>query len=170
MRAWRIYDHNAPHALVPGFDPLNGAGGLYRPARWHHKGQPVLYAASSPSLALLEVLVHETSESFRERTLLHLELDDDVETVSPQRLVRLLGDAPAGASEKGTRDFGTKWLQEQRSLVLLVPSIVMPHEQNLVINPAHARAESLRVLLSDIMDLDQRLVQSLAARGRPTPG
>lgn len=164
MRGWRIYDHNAVHAQVRGFDPLSGAGGLHRPARWHHQGQPVLYAASNPSLALLEVLVHETSGSFRERTLLHLELDDDTETVTPRRLLRLLADAPPGAPEKGTRDFGTKWLEELRSLALLVPSLVMPYEQNIVINPVHPRAGSLRVIYSDFISLDQRLVRSLGAR------
>lgn len=164
MRAWRIYDHNALYVQVRGFDPLSGAGGLHRSARWHHKGQPVHYAASNASLALLEVLVHETSESFRERTLLQLELDDDTESVTPQRLLRLLADAPPGAPEKGTRDFGTTWLAEQRSLALLVPSIVMPYEQNIVINPAHPRAESLRIAHSDVISLDQRLVRALGAR------
>ncbi len=163
MRAWRIYDHNAIHAQVRGFDPLAGAGGLHRPARWHHRGQPILYAASSPSLALLEVLVHETSESFRERTLLQLELEDDAETVTPQRLSRLLGDAPPGEPEKATRDFGSRWLQEQRSLALLVPSVVMPYEQNVLVNPLHPRAESLRVIHSDVIGLDSRLVRSLGA-------
>lgn len=163
MRAWRTYDHNAVYAQVRGFDPLNGVGGLHRSARWHHKGQPAIYAATSPSLALLEVLVHETSESFRERTLLQLELDDDTEIVTPQRLVRLLVDAPREEPEKLTRDYGAKWLEEQRSLALKVPSIVMPYEHNLVINPAHPRADSLRVTHSDVISLDQRLVRSLGA-------
>lgn len=164
MRAWRIYDQNSAHAQVRGFDPLSGAGGVYRSARWHHKGQPVIYAASNPGAALLEVLVHETSESFRERTLLHLELYDDAETVTPQRLLRLLADAPSGAPENGTRDFGTKWLEEQRSLALLVPSIVMPYEQNVIINPTHPLADSLRIAHSDVISLDQRLVRALGAR------
>ena len=161
MHAWRIYDHHAIHAQVRGFDPLSGAGGLHQPARWHHKGQPILYAAATPSLALLEVLVHETSESFRERTLLKLELDDDVESITPQRLLRLLTDAPPGKPEKLTRDFGTTWLEERRSLALIVPSVVMPYEHNIIINPAHPRATSLRILASDIISLDQRLARAL---------
>src|SRR5690606_37062937 len=103
---------------------------------WHHQGQPVLYAASTPSVALLEVLVYETSESFRERTLLRIEFGDDTETVTAQRLVRLLADAPKGKRELLTRDFGTRWLEEARSLALIVPSIVMPYENNVIINPA----------------------------------
>jgi len=171
VRAWRIYDHNAVHAQVRGFDPLGGAGGLHRSARWHHKGQPILYASSNASLALLEVFVHETSESFRERTLLHLEFDDDVETVTTQRLVRLLAAAPPDMPEQGTRDFGTAWLQERRSLALVVPSIVMPYEQNVIINPSHPRAGSLNILTSDVMGLDERLLHILGRleQGRSSP-
>ncbi len=166
MRAWRIYDHNAVHAQVRGFDPLGGAGGLHRSARWHHKGQPILYASSNASLALLEVLVHETSETFRERTLLqHLEFDDDVETVTTQRHVRLLADAPPDMPEQGTRDFGSAWLEERRSLALVVPSIVMPYEQNVIINPSHPRAGSLNILTSDVVGLDQRLLSFLGSLG-----
>lgn len=154
MNAWRIYDHHAVHAQVRGFDPLSGSGGLHRSARWHHKGRPILYAASSPGVALLEVLVHETSESFRERTLLKLEMDDDVETVTSQRLLRLLADSPPGRPEQLTRDFGRRWLEEQRSLALVVPSVVMPYERNVIINPAHSRAGSLRIVHSDGISLD----------------
>lgn len=161
LRAWRIYDHNAVHAQVRGFDPLSGTGGLHRSGRWHHKGRPILYAASNASLALLEVLVHETSQSFRERTLLHLEFENDAEFVTHERLVRLLADAPPSEPEKGTREFGAQWLKEQRSLALIVPSIVMPYEQNIIVNPAHPLAESLKVVRSDVMGLDQRLVRSL---------
>lgn len=167
MQAWRIYDHHAVHSQAPNFDPLSGSGGLYRSARWHHKGRPVLYAAAAPSVALLEVLVHETSESFRERTLVQLEFEDDVETVTHQRLLRLLADAPTDKPEQLTRDFGSRWLEEQRSLALLVPSIVMPYENNVIINPASPRAGSLRVVHRDVITLDQRLVRSLGARSAP---
>lgn len=163
MRAWRIYDHNADYARASSFNPLAGSGGLHRPARWHHAGHPIIYAASSPSLAVLEVLVHETSESFRQRTLLQIEFEDDSETVTPQRLLRLLSDSPAGAPEQATRDFGSQWLEERRSLTLLVPSVVMPYEHNVIINPLHPRAKSLFLAHSDIISLDQRLLRSLGS-------
>lgn len=162
MQAWRIYDHQAPYAHVRGLGPLDGAGGIHRSGRWNHKGKPILYASITPSLALLEVLVWETSESFRERTLLRIEFEEDVETVTVQRLVRMLGDARPGNSEQLTRDFGSRWLEERRSLALVVPSVVMPYENNVIINPAHPRAESLRITHSDVITLDQRLIRSLA--------
>ena len=123
----------------------------------------MLYASSTPSLALLEVLVWETPESFRERTLLQIDLEDDAEVVSAQHVALLL-DPEAGTGEARTRDFGNAWLQEQRSLALVVPSVVMPFENNVVVNPLHPRAVTVRIISSHVITLDQRLLRSLRAR------
>jgi hypothetical protein len=40
-------------------------------------------------------------------------------------------------------DWGTKWLQSCNSLVAEVPSIVVPDEFNLLINPRHSDAGKL---------------------------
>src|SRR3546814_17516424 len=45
---WRISEHAT----------LDGAGGLVVGGRWHRKGRPIVYAAESTALAMLEVLVH----------------------------------------------------------------------------------------------------------------
>ena len=37
---------------------LEGVGGLMVSGRWHRRGKPILYTASSAALAALEVLVH----------------------------------------------------------------------------------------------------------------
>jgi hypothetical protein len=48
MGVWRISNHAT----------LDGAGGLRASARWHTKGRRILYCATSPAGALLEILVH----------------------------------------------------------------------------------------------------------------
>ena len=163
MQAWRIYDHTAGHARQPNFDPLDGAGGLHGFARWHHQGQPILYAASSPSLALLEVLVHIDPERFRQQTLLQLEADDDTERVTHAQLVQLLRDAPTNDPEAHTRDYGTAWLAEKRSLALIVPSLVMPFENNIIFNPLHPAAQSIRIADRERITLDERLIRRLSS-------
>ena len=52
MFLWRISNHSA----------LDGRGGLYAPARWHSQGHPVVYLATSPAGALVEVLVEHVGE------------------------------------------------------------------------------------------------------------
>lgn len=161
MQAWRIYDHTAAYARQASFDPLDGAGGLYGYARWHRRGRPILYAASSPSLALLEVLVHIDPRRFREQTLLQLEIDGDVEQVTSAQLVQLLRDAPEDDPEAGTHDYGSTWLAENRSLTLVVPSLVVPFESNIILNPLHPAAGQISIVARERITLDRRLINRL---------
>ncbi|HRN17766.1 MAG: RES family NAD+ phosphorylase [Trueperaceae bacterium] len=158
MRAWRIYPHSAPYARAPGFDPLDGAGGRVAANRWNEPGHPVLYAAANASLAALETIAHLVQPSdFGERTLIEIDLPDDVETVSAEQLLRLREDAPGDDPELLTREYGTAWLREKRSLALLAPSFVMPYDLNVLINPLHPKAERLEVIRQERVRLDARL-------------
>lgn len=132
-------------------------------ARWHNQGHPVLYTSSSPSLALLEVLVHIDPERFKERTLLQLEFDDHSETVTPAQLVQLLRDAPEDDPEATTRAYGSSWLKEARSLALIVPSIIMPFEDNIILNPMHSKAQRIRITVRERLTLDGHLAKQLIA-------
>lgn len=99
MRVYRVLDHERPWARVDGFDPFDGEGAMHGPARWHHKGTRVAYAAANPSLALLEILVHVNPADFGEKTLVIAEVPDDaVDDVSPERLIELLRDEGDEAS------------------------------------------------------------------------
>ena len=52
MKVWRLC--RQPFAATA----LEGIGGLHASGRWHRRGRPIVYAASSAALAALEVLVH----------------------------------------------------------------------------------------------------------------
>lgn len=158
MRAWRIYPHTAAYAQAPGFNPLDGAGGRVVANRWNEAGHPVIYASATASLAALETLAQLShSARFGERTILEIELPDDVEEVSLEMTLRLREDAHADDPERLTRAYGTTWLKEKRSLALAVPSFVLPYERNILINPLHPAAGSLKILRQERMRLDQRL-------------
>lgn len=127
--------------------------------RWNEPGHPVVYAAANASLAALETLAHLAHPNdFGERTLIEIELPDDVETVSAEQLLRLREDAPGDDPELYTREYGTAWLREKRSLALLAPSFVMPHDLNVVINPLHPQAARLEIVRHERVRLDARLV------------
>lgn len=160
MRAWRIYPHTAAYARAPGFDPLDGAGGREVANRWNEAGNPLIYASATASLAALETIANlDRLDAFEERTILEIEFDDDVELVSLEATLRLREDAPSEDPEVHTRAFGTQWLKEGRSLALIAPSFVLPYENNVLINPVHPSARSLKVLRKDRMRLDQRLLR-----------
>jgi RES domain-containing protein len=47
---------------------------------------------------------------------------------------------PAGAASVG---LGSSWLRSRRSAVLLVPSVIVPEEECVLINPQHSDAARL---------------------------
>ncbi|MDQ3398477.1 MAG: RES family NAD+ phosphorylase [Deinococcota bacterium] len=158
MRVWRIFEHRAAWACQPDADPLDGSGGLFAAARWHHLGIRMVYTAASPSLAVLEMLVHLDPTLFGERTLLELEVPEtSVASVSEQTLLQLLRNALADEAEEATRRYGSAWANERRSLVLEVPSLVMPIERNYLLNPLHPEMAAVGVLRRELVTLDPRL-------------
>jgi RES domain-containing protein len=162
VHAWHLFDHKAAYAKAPGFTPLEGHGGVFVANRWNLRGHPILYTASSASLASLEILVHVNPSIFGERTIIELELPfgkSDVETVSLETFFTLQRDADPDDDRRLSQRFGTTWLLEQRSLILSVPSAVVPWERNYVVNPRHPRASLIRVERQDVFRLDPRLLR-----------
>lgn len=158
MRIYRIFDQEQPWASADGFDPFDGEGAIHGSARWHHKGTRVVYAAANPSLALLEILVHLNPADFGEKTLAIAEVPDDaVEDVSLAQVVQLLRNAVDPARERASRDFGTAWARTGRSLALRPPSLVVPHDRNVILNPLHPRMGEVAEVSREPVSLDPRL-------------
>ena len=123
MRVWRLT--KPEHA--PGLD---GEGARLWGGRWNSPGLPMVYAASSLALAALEVLVHlppqmRRTGGFPPYMAVCLDVPDD-------RVV------PIGPASLATpRSIGDDWARARTSLALLIPSLIIPQETNLLINPAH---------------------------------
>ena len=80
------------------------------------------------------------------------------ETVTPS-------DIPAwdAADRLASRAFGDRWLAEQRSCVLLTPSVIVPTELNVVVNPEHADFAGVTASTPRALNWDERL-KAFAAR------
>ena len=139
MLAWRLC--RAPYADLLG-DGARRFGG-----RWNSPGWPVVYAASNPALAVLEVRVHLDLPPELlpdDYVLVTIDLGD----LSVEDLAQM----PAAP-----RMFGDTWLQEQRTPVLRVPSAIVPESPNLLLNPAHPEAPTARILDTRRFMFDSRL-------------
>ena len=55
---------------------------------------------------------------------------------------------------------GAQWLQESRTAVLSVPSVVIPHERNFVLNPIHAAFAMLAINRSEPFSFDPRMLKT----------
>jgi RES domain-containing protein len=61
---------------------------------------------------------------------------------------------PAG---KGSIDYGTTWLAGETSALLVVPSVVVPAEDNILINPLHPDAKAIKAKNTGLWQFDHRL-------------
>lgn len=115
----------------------------------------MVYTSRHLSLAVLEVLVHV--ELVRDLPDDHryweIELKErDVERLDPERL-----NGSWARQLEHTRELGNAWLESGRSLGLLVPSAVVPIEDNLLLNPRHDRIDALEVRNTRDFTFDARL-------------
>jgi RES domain-containing protein len=143
---------------VSNFQTLNGVGGLYVSGRWHTRGHPILYCTLNPATALLETLVHIEidSEDRPERfQVLRIEGSDSlsIEKVEPRSL------SPDWAVDMSiTQSIGDRWLGGGRSLLLQVPSVLVPETWNVLVNPQHAEGNRLKVTATYEHAFDVRLL------------
>jgi RES domain-containing protein len=150
MRVWRLT------RAVYASDPLSGRGAAIAGNRWNSPGTRVAYAASSRALAALEMLVHVTRETVP-ADLVFVPID------LPNRLVREATGLPGDWADlpygPNARRFGDRWVREGRSLGLLVPSLVVPAERNVLINPRHRAFGRVRVGSAEPFAFDRRLIR-----------
>lgn len=136
---------------------LEGVGGLMVSGRWHRRGQTILYTASSAALAALEVLVHvEPLQTPDDLRLLGLELPEEltIEELGPALLPEDWRSVPAPES---TQSIGSAWLKRRSSVALRVPSIIVPMESNVLLNPRHPEMIRVRISSNEAFRFDSRL-------------
>lgn len=142
-------------------DCFSGEGGRATPARWTSGGRRVIYAADSPALAVLEILVHlDDSTILGSYRLRSAQLDRAiVEDVPEKTLPDKWKSHPPPVRLK---TIGDRWLEEKRSVALRVPSAVAPGF-NYLLNPDHPDFRRVTIRKGDESPLDARL-QRLARR------
>ena len=137
---------------------LDGSGGMYTSGRWHSKGNPIVYTASSAALAALEVLVHvDPLTAPADLRLLAIELPDDlsIEVIEPITLPEGWHSVPAPAA---LQTIGSSWLTSGRTAALNVPSAVIKVERNFLLNPRHPEVQRVRILSDEAFSFDTRLL------------
>ncbi len=130
-----FYRLEAPTRPKPA-QAFSGEGGLHYAGRWNSRGTRVVYSSSSVALTCLETIVHmQMLARSEERWLFTIDVPDRyVEELRP-----LPNDWDAEPATAASRAIGDRWITSARSVALLVPSVVVPVEQNALINPRHSR-------------------------------
>ncbi len=147
ITAYRIGD-----GRYPLFD---GRGAMLEGGCWNSPGAPVVYGGLSQAGAMLEVLAHAGIGRLPRHTqMIVIEIPGSlkVETVDPVTL-------PGWdhLNNQVSRAYGDEWLSSQRSVALIVPSVIAPHDKNIVINQMHPDFPRIGSRPPESIRWDQRL-------------
>lgn len=152
VTVWRICEKKYSSKA----DVLSGEGARLYGGRFNPPGVPVVYAASSVSLAILELLVQgHDLVSIRQFSLVPISFSKNLvyepsETEFPEGWNAI---PYKFASQK----FGHEWILSDKSLALSVPSVVVPIENNYVINPLNSDIRKIAVGKPIPVPLDVRI-------------
>mgnify|MGYP006297632273 CR=1 FL=1 len=135
MILWRIASETRRYRAAD----LSGAAAAAKPGRWNDFGEPVLYTATTIAMAVLETAAHLDDAGLPlNRFLVRLDVPDKIwtarTTLRPDALPATWSAIPAGRASVA---LGSRWLKEGAAALLEVPSVIVPEESVVVINPAH---------------------------------
>jgi len=136
---------------------LSGTGAKLVGGRWNSPGVAVLYTPENRALALAEYWVHvHPSNLPTDVCVVEIEVPDTTRIMSIP-LSSLPENWRAGPPLKSLRQTGDQWVLKGQSLILKIPSTVMPLESNYILNPAHQEMTAVSVSSITNYEWDRRM-------------
>lgn len=133
-----------------------------RRARWNADNEFVLYSGASRSLATLELCVRKNSI----QTALHYEImvlsisdnEELINKVQKEDLPNNWRDTATTPDE--LRKIGSEWYTSKKTLIMQVPSVIIPQEYNYIININHPdfRDQNIKLVRTEEFFWDDRLL------------
>lgn len=141
VHLWRIAAETPDYTA----DDLGGIGASKMGGRWNRVGEAVTYASESIALAAWETRAHMARGKNLplNRFLVRLDVPDDVWSArvsAPSPLPVGWEAVPPGVT---SINIGSAWLASGSSALLIVPSVIIHEESNVLINPAHLDAKRI---------------------------
>jgi len=132
---------------------LSGIGAYYHGGRWNTPQNSMLYTSSRRSLAMLEIIVHWQQPIPPKGYVVVVLFVPD--SVAVKNLSYPIPDWYE--DQQWSKEVGDMWLQSNESLLMSVPSAIVPAEKNYLINPTHPEASSMKVIHLEPFQFDKRL-------------
>lgn len=141
MRLWRI-------SKTAFASDTTGEGARLYGGRWTSAGLAAIYTAEHPALAGFEKLVHTGISIVKaplDHELVAFAIPDDASVTEVPHVPEM------------PMDVGDQWLRAGTTLLLRVPSVVVPESWNYVINPRHAEFASVPLHSHGLFVYDRRI-------------
>lgn len=148
--AWRIIkERHVPTAF-------SGEGAAKVGGRWNSRGIPVVYTSGSRALAALELLVHLNPPIHFALKMIRVEFS--AELVHSISVTKMPEDWRLEPAPPSTKQIGDTWVKELRSVILAVPSVIIPDEINYLLNPSHPDIKKVTIGKPVDFSFDSRLL------------
>lgn len=128
-----------------------------RAARWNANDIETIYTSANRSLACLENVVHRGKLGLNQVfNVMTIQIDDHI-----KKEEILLSDLPDDWKEFDqmpiTQALGGKWISENKTAILEVPSSIIDEEVNYLINPKHLDFKFIKLIRTDPFMFDKRI-------------
>lgn len=158
MILWRISADTRRYQA----DDLSGRGAETTGGRWNEVGLPVVYTATTRALACLETVVHLNAGGLPlNRYLVEIDAPDALLAAAVRHEAAAL---PVGWDDQPETQAsvaaGSAWLRGGASALLLAPSVIVPEEFNVLINPAHPDSAQVKARKVRPWTYDPRLLKA----------
>jgi len=150
MNAYRL-------AREPYANSLSGKGAAIKGGRWNSTGIEMIYTAENRSLAMAEVAVHFTLATLPEDYMMGTLRIPDSSSIEELHREDLPANWYVFPHLLTTQSIGDRFIQENKYLILKVPSAVVKGDFNLLLNPSHPEFKEIQIIAVEKFPFDQRI-------------
>jgi len=139
---------------------FSGEGARLHGGRFNPPGTPVVYTAESLALAVVETLTTLPSyQHLEDYAYIRVDLPPktNVTELAPADLPDGWDERPPGSASQRE---GQPWIEAGETLACAVPSVVIPHSWNVLLNPAQPAIGEIEVHEPETFPVDERLRSS----------
>ncbi len=133
LTGWRIAH---PRFSSSPTQMLSGLGASQYGGRWNSPGTLMVYLGSTLSIAALELLANLDAKSVLDQYN-RLQVQFPPEVVRHYNIDDLPDNWAAPTMASSVQEAGDNWAKSMDSLILQVPSAIIPSESNFLLNPIH---------------------------------
>lgn len=138
---------------------FDGEGAYKYGGRWNTQGTRIVYTAESLALATLELVVHfDGSQVQNSYSFTTVEFDESL-VKDVRDFVRLPNNWNNSPAPLAIQRIGDKWVQSGETVILRIPTAILPLGFNYLINIAHRDFASLKIGKPVSFTIDPRLVR-----------
>ena len=129
--------------------------------RWNAEGNKVIYCAESIALAFLENMIRRQGVGFNnDFKIMIIQVPDNMK-------ISIINDKDLKSGWRDSDNYfqcqqlGNEWYEEGKTLLLKVPSAVLPEEFNFVINTLHDNYRKIKLVEVTTLVPDERIEEIL---------